>query len=59
MIPAASGFKGLVYSSRQPNNILLETHTKNLFGRGMGDIFLHHRELFAFSISKTLHDTSE
>nr|UEE88015.1 RNA polymerase beta'' subunit [Rhus wilsonii] len=59
MIPVGTGFKGLVYSSRQPNNILLETHTKNLFGRGMGDIFLHHRELFASCISKTLHDTSE
>ncbi|KAJ0011516.1 hypothetical protein Pint_32874 [Pistacia integerrima] len=59
MIPVGTGFKGLVYSSRQPNNILLETHTKNLFGRGMGDIFLHHRELFASYISKTLHDTSE
>nr|YP_010595586.1 RNA polymerase beta subunit [Schinus lentiscifolia]WAJ58508.1 RNA polymerase beta subunit [Schinus lentiscifolia] len=59
MIPVGTGFKGLVYSSRQPNNILLETHTKNLFGRGMGEIFLHHRELFASSISKTLHDTSE
>nr|WBU95112.1 RNA polymerase beta'' subunit [Rhus chinensis] len=59
MIPVGTGFKRLVYSSRQPNNILLETHTKNLFGRGMGDIFLHHRELFASCISKTLHDTSE
>nr|WIL97121.1 RNA polymerase beta'' subunit [Toxicodendron succedaneum] len=59
MIPVGTGFKGLVYSSRQPNNILLETHTKNLFGRGMGEIFLHHRELFASCISKTLHDTSE
>nr|UXP75228.1 RNA polymerase beta'' subunit [Cotinus coggygria var. glaucophyllus] len=59
MIPVGTGFKGLVYSSRQPNNILLETHTKNLFGRGMGDIFLHHRELFASCISKTFHDTSE
>ena len=59
MIPVGTGFKGLVYSSRQPNNILLETHTKNLFGRGMGEIFLHHRELFSSCISKTLHDTSE
>nr|YP_010485898.1 RNA polymerase beta'' subunit [Mangifera siamensis]UVW82044.1 RNA polymerase beta'' subunit [Mangifera siamensis] len=59
MIPVGTGFKGLVYSSRQPNNILLETNTKNLFGRGMGEIFLHHRELFSSCISKTLHDTSE
>nr|YP_010595759.1 RNA polymerase beta'' subunit [Dobinea delavayi]WAJ58681.1 RNA polymerase beta'' subunit [Dobinea delavayi] len=59
MIPLGTGFKGLVYSSRQPNNILLETHTRNLFGREMGEIFLHHRELFASCISKTFHDTSE
>nr|YP_009476174.1 DNA-directed RNA polymerase beta'' chain [Eurycorymbus cavaleriei]AVM38177.1 DNA-directed RNA polymerase beta'' chain [Eurycorymbus cavaleriei] len=60
MIPAGTGFKGLVHCSRQHNNILLETQKKNFFfGGGMRDIFLHYRELFAFCISKTLHDTSE
>jgi DNA-directed RNA polymerase subunit beta' len=59
MIPVGTGFKGLVPSSRQHNNILLETQKKNLFGAEMRDIFLHHRELFDSCISKTLHDLSE
>nr|YP_010142060.1 RNA polymerase beta'' subunit [Muntingia calabura]QQK92305.1 RNA polymerase beta'' subunit [Muntingia calabura] len=58
MIPAGTGFKGLVHSSRQHNNILLETKKKNLFGGEMRDLFFHHRELFDSCISKNLHDTS-
>nr|YP_009993400.1 RNA polymerase beta'' subunit [Aquilaria rostrata]QNO35061.1 RNA polymerase beta'' subunit [Aquilaria rostrata] len=50
MIPAGTGFKGLVPSSRQHNNILFE---KKKFLRGeMRDIFFHHRKLFDSCISK-------
>nr|YP_010129345.1 RNA polymerase beta'' subunit [Heynea velutina]QPZ48570.1 RNA polymerase beta'' subunit [Heynea velutina]QPZ48653.1 RNA polymerase beta'' subunit [Heynea velutina] len=59
IIPVGTGFKGLVHGSRQHNNILLETQKKNLFGREMRDLFLHHRELFDSCISTTFHDTSE
>nr|QWY88357.1 RNA polymerase beta'' subunit [Leplaea laurentii]QWY88442.1 RNA polymerase beta'' subunit [Leplaea thompsonii] len=59
IIPVGTGFKGLVHGSRQHNNILLETQKKNLFGGEMGDLFLHHRELFDSCISTTFHDTSE
>ncbi|TYH12503.1 hypothetical protein ES288_A06G072400v1 [Gossypium darwinii] len=58
MIPAGTGFKGLVHRSRQHNNILLETKKKNFFGGEMRDIFFHHRELFDSCISNNLHDTS-
>nr|YP_009764814.1 RNA polymerase beta'' subunit [Suriana maritima]QIS95091.1 RNA polymerase beta'' subunit [Suriana maritima]QIV68242.1 RNA polymerase beta'' subunit [Suriana maritima] len=60
MIPVGTGFKRFVYRSRprQPNNIPLETKKKNLFAEEMRDILLHHRELFNFSISKNLCDTS-
>ncbi|KAK8528035.1 hypothetical protein V6N13_041836 [Hibiscus sabdariffa] len=58
MIPAGTGFKGLVHRSRQHNNILLETKKKNFFGEEMRDIFFHHRELFDSCISNNLHDTS-
>ncbi|KAK8516952.1 hypothetical protein V6N12_032152 [Hibiscus sabdariffa] len=57
MIPAGTGFKGLVHRSRQHNNILLETK-KKFFGEEMRDIFFHHRELFDSCISNNLHDTS-
>nr|YP_010919251.1 RNA polymerase beta'' subunit [Medicosma cunninghamii]WAJ51641.1 RNA polymerase beta'' subunit [Medicosma cunninghamii] len=61
IIPAGTGFKGLVHCSRQHNTILLERQKqkRNLFGGEMRDIFLHHRELFDSCISTTLHDTSE
>nr|YP_010266453.1 RNA polymerase beta'' subunit [Acer ukurunduense]UIE10256.1 RNA polymerase beta'' subunit [Acer ukurunduense] len=59
MIPVGTGFKALVHCSRQHNNILLETKKRIYSGGGMIDIFLHHRELLDFCISKTLHDTSE
>ncbi|TYG50041.1 hypothetical protein ES288_D10G144200v1 [Gossypium darwinii] len=58
MIPAGTGFKGLVHRSRQHNNILLETKKKNLFGGEMRDIFFHHRELYDSCISNNLYDTS-
>ncbi|TYI01488.1 hypothetical protein ES332_A11G204300v1 [Gossypium tomentosum] len=59
MIPAGTGFKGLVHRSRQHDNILLETKKKkNFFGGKMRDIFFHHRELFDSCISNNLHDTS-
>nr|YP_009686475.1 RNA polymerase beta' subunit [Corchorus capsularis]QDS78294.1 RNA polymerase beta' subunit [Corchorus capsularis] len=57
MIPAGTGFKGLVHRSRQHNNILLETKKKNFFGGEMRDIFFYHRELFDSCISNNLHDT--
>ncbi|YP_001671673.1 RNA polymerase beta'' subunit (chloroplast) [Carica papaya] len=61
MIPAGTGFKGLVHCSRQHTSILLETKKKNLylFEGEMRDIFFHHRELFDSCISKNLHNTSE
>nr|YP_009573383.1 RNA polymerase beta' subunit [Moringa oleifera]YP_010615364.1 RNA polymerase beta'' subunit [Moringa peregrina]QBM31871.1 RNA polymerase beta' subunit [Moringa oleifera]QCW94760.1 RNA polymerase subunit beta [Moringa oleifera]QWL14845.1 RNA polymerase beta subunit [Moringa oleifera]WAS38120.1 RNA polymerase beta'' subunit [Moringa oleifera]WAS38204.1 RNA polymerase beta'' subunit [Moringa peregrina] len=59
MIPAGTGFKGLVHCSRP--SILLETKKKNLylFEGEMRDIFFHHRELFDSCIAKNLHNTSE
>ncbi|GLT57387.1 hypothetical protein SLA2020_303630 [Shorea laevis] len=57
MIPAGTGFKGLVQRSRQPNNIPLETKKNDLFEVEMRDMLFHHRELFYFFISKNLHDT--
>nr|YP_009646921.1 DNA-directed RNA polymerase beta'' chain [Cephalotus follicularis]QCX31998.1 DNA-directed RNA polymerase beta'' chain [Cephalotus follicularis]UZT28300.1 RNA polymerase beta'' subunit [Cephalotus follicularis] len=61
MIPVGTGFKfkGLVYRSRQYNNIHFEIKKKNLFERQMRDILFHHRELFDSCISKNFHDTSE
>nr|DBA44659.1 TPA_asm: RNA polymerase beta subunit [Batis maritima] len=58
MIPAGTGFKGLVHCSRQHTNF---KKTKNffLFEREMRDIFLYHRELFDSCISKNLHNTPE
>nr|YP_009485919.1 RpoC2 [Bretschneidera sinensis]AWA25524.1 RpoC2 [Bretschneidera sinensis]URF21735.1 RNA polymerase beta'' subunit [Bretschneidera sinensis]URF21821.1 RNA polymerase beta'' subunit [Bretschneidera sinensis]URF21907.1 RNA polymerase beta'' subunit [Bretschneidera sinensis]URF21993.1 RNA polymerase beta'' subunit [Bretschneidera sinensis] len=63
MIPAGTGFKGLVHCSRQHKHttILLEKKKKNLylFEGETRDIFFHHRELFDSCISKNLHNTSE
>nr|YP_009689876.1 RNA polymerase beta subunit [Pentadiplandra brazzeana]QEG53899.1 RNA polymerase beta subunit [Pentadiplandra brazzeana] len=61
VIPAGTGFKGLVHCSQQHTNILLEKKTKNLslFEGDMRDIFFYHRELFDSSISKNLHNTSD
>nr|YP_010983734.1 RNA polymerase beta'' subunit [Hydrangea arguta]WOK76835.1 RNA polymerase beta'' subunit [Hydrangea arguta] len=59
MIPVGTGFKGLVYPSRQHNNIPLETKKKNLFEGEMRDILFHHRKFFDSCLSKNFHDTSE
>nr|YP_009418088.1 DNA-directed RNA polymerase beta'' subunit [Stewartia malacodendron]ASM43880.1 DNA-directed RNA polymerase beta'' subunit [Stewartia malacodendron] len=59
MIPVGTGFKGLMPSSRQHNNIPLETKKKNLFEGEMRDILFHHRKLFDSCLSKNFHDTSE
>nr|YP_010031218.1 RNA polymerase beta'' subunit [Synsepalum dulcificum]QOV02350.1 RNA polymerase beta'' subunit [Synsepalum dulcificum] len=59
MIPVGTGFKGLMPTSRQHNNIPLETKKKNLFEGEMRDILLHHRKLFDSCLSKNFHDTSE
>nr|YP_009407444.1 RNA polymerase beta'' subunit [Dionaea muscipula]ASA46402.1 RNA polymerase beta'' subunit [Dionaea muscipula] len=55
MIPAGTGFKGLVHPSRQKKSILLKTKKKNLFEGEMKEILFYHRELFD---SCNFHDTS-
>jgi DNA-directed RNA polymerase subunit beta' len=54
MVPVGTGFKGLVYpsTSKQHNNIPLETKKKNLFGGEMRDILFHHRKLLDSSLIK-------
>nr|YP_010982111.1 RNA polymerase beta'' subunit [Habropetalum dawei]UZP15836.1 RNA polymerase beta'' subunit [Habropetalum dawei] len=59
MIPAGTGFKGLVHRSRQHKNSPLKTKKKNLFEGEMKDILFYHRELFDFCVSKNFHDTSK
>nr|YP_010984350.1 RNA polymerase beta'' subunit [Hydrangea quercifolia]WOK78243.1 RNA polymerase beta'' subunit [Hydrangea quercifolia] len=59
LIPVGTGFKGLVYPSRQHNNIPLETKKKNLFEGEMRDILFHHRKFFYSCLSKNFHDTPE
>nr|YP_009698525.1 RpoC2 [Petalonyx linearis]QEJ85601.1 RpoC2 [Petalonyx linearis] len=59
MIPVGTGFKGLVYPSRQDKNIPLETKKKNLFEGEMRDILFHHRKLFDSCLSKNFDDPSE
>nr|YP_009668976.1 RNA polymerase subunit beta [Galphimia angustifolia]QCW93974.1 RNA polymerase subunit beta [Galphimia angustifolia] len=59
MLPLGTGFKGLVYRSRQDKSIPLKTKNKNLFAGGMRDIFFHHRELLGSHISKNFYDTSK
>nr|WCF68914.1 RNA polymerase beta'' subunit [Pleurospermum franchetianum] len=59
MIPVGTGFEGLVHSSRQHNNISLETKNNNLFEGEMRDILFHHRKFFSSCLSKNFHDTSE
>nr|YP_009696489.1 RpoC2 [Hydrangea ampla]QEJ83310.1 RpoC2 [Hydrangea ampla] len=59
LIPVGTGFKGLVYPSRQHNNIPLETKKKNLFEGEMRDILFHHRKFLYSCLSKNFHDTSE
>nr|USG97944.1 RNA polymerase beta'' subunit [Pilea alpina] len=60
MIPAGTGFKGLVHRSRQHKNIPFEIKKSNFFEWGMRDILFHHRDFcFSFCISTTVHDSSE
>ena len=59
MIPAGTGFKGLMPLSRQHNNIPMETKKKNLFEGEMRDLLFHHKKLFDSCISKNFHDSSE
>nr|YP_009705347.1 RNA polymerase beta''subunit [Scabiosa tschiliensis]QFQ34967.1 RNA polymerase beta''subunit [Scabiosa tschiliensis] len=59
MIPVGTGFKGLVYPSRQQNQIPLETKRKNLFEGEMRDILFHHKNLFDSRFSKNFYDTPE
>nr|AXP24367.1 RNA polymerase beta subunit [Tiquilia plicata] len=59
MIPVGTGFKGLVYPSKQDNKIPLETKKKNRFEGEMRDILFHHRKIFDSSLSKNFHDRSE
>nr|YP_010848241.1 RNA polymerase beta'' subunit [Kopsia fruticosa]WEV92891.1 RNA polymerase beta'' subunit [Kopsia fruticosa] len=59
MIPAGTGFKGLVHPSKEHNKIPLETKKKNLFEVKMRDILFHQRKLVDSSLSKNFHDTSE
>nr|YP_010191980.1 RNA polymerase beta'' subunit [Evolvulus alsinoides]QZN05622.1 RNA polymerase beta'' subunit [Evolvulus alsinoides] len=60
LIPAGTGFRGLVHPSKQYNNIPLEIETikKNLFEQGMRDILFHHRKLLDSFLSKKFHNTS-
>nr|YP_009050113.1 RNA polymerase beta' subunit [Erodium trifolium]AGY60935.1 RNA polymerase beta' subunit [Erodium trifolium]AKF43116.1 RNA polymerase beta'' subunit [Erodium trifolium] len=46
MIPAGTGFKGLVHSSRQQKTVSLETKKKNLFEEKSINFFFYHREWF-------------
>nr|AEX10173.1 RNA polymerase beta' subunit [California macrophylla]AKF43112.1 RNA polymerase beta'' subunit [California macrophylla] len=61
MIPAGTGFKGLVHPSRQHKTVSLETKKKNLFEEKARNFFFYHREWFdSYSCSsKNLQDTSE
>nr|YP_009699120.1 RpoC2 [Mentzelia aspera]QEJ86617.1 RpoC2 [Mentzelia aspera] len=59
MIPVGTGFKGLVYPSRQDKNIPLETKKKNLFEGEMRDILFHHRKFFYSCLSQNFDDPSE
>nr|YP_009566994.1 RNA polymerase beta' subunit [Ipomoea cynanchifolia]YP_009567424.1 RNA polymerase beta' subunit [Ipomoea x leucantha]AGW96582.1 RNA polymerase beta' subunit [Ipomoea trifida]QBB74219.1 RNA polymerase beta' subunit [Ipomoea triloba]QBB73617.1 RNA polymerase beta' subunit [Ipomoea cynanchifolia]QBB74305.1 RNA polymerase beta' subunit [Ipomoea x leucantha]QCU82296.1 RpoC2 [Ipomoea triloba] len=58
VIPAGTGFRGLVHPSKQYNNLSLETTKKNLFEGGVRDILSHHRKLLDSSLSKKFHNTS-
>lgn len=59
MIPAGTGFKGLIHCSRRDNNSLLEKKKKKLFGGEKRNTFFHHRELVDSCRSKKLHDPSD
>nr|YP_010214596.1 RNA polymerase beta' subunit [Loranthus tanakae]UBN08450.1 RNA polymerase beta' subunit [Loranthus tanakae] len=55
MIPAGTGFKGVVHRSRQDNNITLELSKTNIFGREMGDILFYHKRFFDSYILNDSH----
>nr|QJQ36082.1 RNA polymerase beta'' subunit [Dendrobium longicornu] len=59
VIPVGTGFKKLVHRSKQDKNIHLKIKRKNLFELEMGDILLHHRELFCSCAPNTFHETSD
>nr|YP_010142966.1 RNA polymerase beta'' subunit [Meconopsis horridula]QQL04081.1 RNA polymerase beta'' subunit [Meconopsis horridula] len=59
MIPVGTGFKGLVYHSRQHSNIPFEIKNNNLFRGGFRDILFQHKELFDSYIPKNIYDPSE
>nr|YP_009726165.1 RNA polymerase beta subunit [Dendrobium pseudotenellum]QHR85671.1 RNA polymerase beta subunit [Dendrobium pseudotenellum] len=59
IIPVGTGFKKLVHRSKQDKNIHLKIKRKNLFELEMGDILLHHRELFFSCAPNTFHETSD
>nr|YP_009241263.1 rpoC2 [Drosera rotundifolia]AMK97276.1 RpoC2 [Drosera rotundifolia] len=60
MIPAGTGFKGLVLRLSQDKNIPLKMKTKkkNLFEGERKDILFYHREFFESGGLKDFHDTS-
>nr|YP_010724687.1 RNA polymerase beta'' subunit [Tigridia pavonia]WDW31900.1 RNA polymerase beta'' subunit [Tigridia pavonia] len=59
IIPVGTGFKKLVYCSRQDKNIHLEIKDQNLFELEMRDILLHHREFFFSCVPNNFHETPE
>nr|YP_009449964.1 RNA polymerase beta'' subunit [Burmannia disticha]ANK36161.1 RNA polymerase beta'' subunit [Burmannia disticha] len=59
IIPVGTGFKKLVPRSRQCKDINLEIKKTNLFKFELGDIFLHHRELFCSCDTNDFDETKE
>nr|YP_010724429.1 RNA polymerase beta'' subunit [Olsynium douglasii]WDW31556.1 RNA polymerase beta'' subunit [Olsynium douglasii] len=59
IIPVGTGFKKLMYRSRQDKNTHLEIKNKNLFELEMRDILLNHKEFFFSCIPNNFHDTPE
>nr|YP_010374812.1 RNA polymerase beta'' subunit [Pontederia australasica]QXU58248.1 RNA polymerase beta'' subunit [Pontederia australasica] len=58
IIPVGTGFKKLVYRSRQDKNTYLEIKRKNLFNLEMRNILLHHKELFCSSPKNNFRETN-
>nr|YP_009994331.1 RNA polymerase beta'' subunit [Cuscuta nitida]QNP08408.1 RNA polymerase beta'' subunit [Cuscuta nitida] len=48
LIPAGTGFRGLVQPSKQSNNIYLETLKPNRFEGGVKDLLFHHLKSIGF-----------
>nr|QXP99493.1 RNA polymerase subunit beta'' [Meconopsis punicea]UER99624.1 RNA polymerase beta'' subunit [Meconopsis punicea] len=59
MIPVGTGFKELVYHSRQHSNIPFEIKKNSLFRGGFRDILFQHKKLFYSYIPKNIYDPSE